>query len=216
MKRILFGARSPLVVDYEETLRRLNTPADFCVSLGDPVRVLSRRSVVHLDDLGDTDGVFWPCAFHPRRRKKLAEIALEHGLKPADAMIDPTAVLARSTRVGAMSFINAGAVIGGASIVGERVLVNRTASVGHHCVLNDGVSLAPGVTLAGNIKIGSGSIVGVGAIIYPDVEIGSGCIISGGSVVRKDVPDGAFVAGNPATVKELDLSRSTLGSDDQE
>ena len=216
MKRVLFGVRSPLVVDYEESLGRLSTPADMGVSLGGQVRLLRRAIAVPVEELGTQVGMFWPCAFHPRRRSELARIAEEHGLTPAEALIDPTAVVARSARIGAMSYVNAAAVIGGATFVGDRVLINRCASVGHHCVLQDGVSLGPGATLAGNIKIGADSIIGVGATVLPDVQIGTNCIVAGGSLVRKDVPDGTFIAGNPAVVKEIDMSRSVLGSDDQE
>lgn len=216
MKKVLFGVRSPLVVDYEETLGRLGTPAEIGVSLGGQVRLLRRGIAVALEDLGRTEGQFWPCAFHPRRRAELARIASEHGLVPAEALIDPTAVIARSARVGAMSYVNAAAVIGGASFVGNRVLINRCASIGHHCVLQDGVSLGPGATLAGNIKVGADTIIGVGATVLPDIQIGANVIIAGGSLVRRDVPDGAFVAGNPGVVKQLDMSRSVLGSDDQE
>lgn len=216
MKRVIFGVRSPLVVDYEETLGRLGTPADIGINLGGQVRLLRRGIAIPLEELGQVEGQFWPCAFHPRRRAELARIASEHGLTPADALIDPTAILARSARLGAMSYVNAGAVIGGATFAGDRVLINRCASVGHHCVLQDGVSLGPGATLAGNIKVGTDTIIGVGATVLPDVEIGANVVVAGGSLVRRNVPDGTFVAGNPAIVKELDMSRSVLGSDDQE
>jgi len=218
MNVFLFGVRSPIVVEYEETLRRLGCEIIAGISVGGPSRMLAKDKIVRLSDLEITgnDAVFYPCAFNPRRRSELAAQAISIGLRPAGALIDPSAVVAASTRLGSMTFVNAGAVIGGASFLGMRVMINRAANIGHHCFIADDVSIAPGVTMAGNIKIGAGSIIGVGATILPDVKIGVRSVVAGGSVVRHDIPDDSFVAGNPAVERAFDISRSSLGNTGQE
>lgn len=189
--------------------------ASVCVN-GAP-RVLDRTKLVDLAAFSAPAGAeFIAAAFAPTRRAELIEQAQELGLAMAAALIDPTAILPRSARIGQCSFINAGVVIGGMSIIGNGVLVNRAASLGHHTVLGDHVSIGPGATLAGNIHVGCGAVIGAGATILPDTRIGAGAIISAGSVVRKHVPDGALVAGNPGVVKAFTPKRSSLNVEDGE
>jgi sugar O-acyltransferase (sialic acid O-acetyltransferase NeuD family) len=214
---ILFGVRSPLVVDVEETLYRLNIAVTAAVSVNGVPRLLDRRRLIDLAEFAVPPGApFIASAFAPARRRALIEQALELGLAMAPALIDPTAILPRSARIGDGSFINAGVVIGALSIIGEGVLVNRAASLGHHTVLGDFVSIGPGTTLAGNIHVGAGAMIGAGSTILPDVRIGANAIVSAGSVVRKHVADGAFVVGNPAVVKPFNVRRSALNFEDGE
>lgn len=208
---ILFGIRSPLIVEVEETLARLEIAVSAAVSVNDVPRMLDRKRIVDLAEFtAPPDGRFIATAFQPQRRGELIEQARALGLVLAPPLIDPTAILPRSARIGDGSFINAGAVIGGATILGEAVLVNRAASIGHHVLLGDRVTIGPGATLAGDIRVGTDSVIGAGAVIQPDVRIGANVIISAGAVVRKHVPDNSLVSGNPAMVKPFKPRASSL------
>lgn len=208
---IIFGVRSPLVADLEETLLRLDIAVTAAVSVNGTPRLLDRSRLVDLADFVPEPGAqFTVCAFAPKRRGELIELALSLGLKKAKAIIDPTAIIPRSLRVGACSYINAGVVIGAMSMIGEGVLVNRAASLGHHTMLGDRVSIGPGATLAGNIHVGEGAVIGAGAVIHPDTRIGAGAVIAAGAVVRKMIPDGALVAGNPAVIKPFRPRASSI------
>lgn len=214
---ILFGARSPLVVDFEETLARCDIAVAAAVSVSGVPRVLDRSRLVELADFVAEPGAeFLAPAFAPMRRAELIAQAISMGLAKAPALVDPTAVLPRSIRIGAGSYINAGVVIGAMSMLGEGVLVNRAASLGHHTVLGDLVSVGPGATLAGNIHVGAGSVIGAGAVILPNVRIGAGSIVSAGAVVRKHVPDGTLVIGNPAEERRFNPRISSLNVEDGE
>lgn len=214
---ILFGARSPLVVDFEETLARRGIALAAVVSVGGVPRVIDRSRLVDLAEFEpQVDAEFLAPAFAPLRRAELIRQAEAQGLKKAAALIDPTAVLPRSIRIGAGSYVNAGVVIGAMSMLGEGVLVNRAASLGHHTVLGDLVSVGPGATLAGNIHVGAGSVIGAGAVVLPNVRIGAGSIVSAGAVVRKHVPDGVLVIGNPAVERRFNPRVSSLNVEDGE
>lgn len=214
---ILFGVRSPLVVDFEESLARLGQTVSAAVSLDGTPRLLDRSKLVELADFdAPQGGKFIAPAFAPIRRGALIAQAEALGLIKAEPLIDPTAVLPRAVRIGAGSFINAGVVIGALSMFGEGVLINRAASLGHHTVLGDLVSVGPGATLAGNIHVGSGSVIGAGAVILPNVRIGEGAIVSAGAVVRKHVPDGVLVIGNPAVERRFNPRLSSLNVEDGE
>ncbi len=214
---IIFGVRSPLVVELEESLARLGIDVTAAVSVNGTPRLIDRSKIVDLADFSAVVGAqFIASAFAPLRRKELISQALALGLVKAAAIVDPTAVLPRSIRIGDGSYINAGVVIGAMTMIGEGVLVNRSVSLGHHTVLGDLVSVGPGATLAGNIHVGTGSVIGAGATILPNVRIGAGAIVSAGSLVRKHVPDGTLVVGNPAVAKPFNPLRSSLNVEDGE
>lgn len=215
---ILFGVKSPLTVDYEETILRAGLELTTAVSVSSDVRLWRRDKLKPLSECGDGQcrGRFIACAFTPSNRRKLCDLAAENGYAAYPALIDPNAVVAQSTRIGPGTFINAGAVVGGLAMIGEHVVINRSASVGHHCFLDDFSSLGPGVNLAGNVWVGSGSTIGAGAVVLPDVRIGDGVVVSAGAVVRRNVRDGAVVAGNPARIVKLSAASTVLGSNTQE
>jgi sugar O-acyltransferase (sialic acid O-acetyltransferase NeuD family) len=211
---VLFGVRSPLVTEYEETCHRSGRVVIAGVSVEGVPRIFDVCVVIDAQDAGARlrGQPFIACAFNPRRRRELVEIANKSGLCLAPALVDPTAIIARSTRIAKGTFVNAGCVIGSVVLIGENVVVNRAASVGHHSMLEDDVSIGPGATLAGNVRVGRGSVVGAGSTVLPDIRIGSDCVVAAGSVVRRDVPDGTFVAGNPAMAKPFDWTRSSLST----
>jgi len=201
-----------LTPDYEETCARLGLAIAGAVQVDDLTpRVLDRGRLVALTALTGEQrrAPFVTCAFNPARRCELARMAEEAGLRPAEALVDPTAVVAGSVKIGEGSFVNASAVIGAAGFLGNHVVVNRAASLGHHVLIGDFVSIGPGVTVAGNIWIGENSMIGAGAILLPGVRVGDGVTVAAGAVVRFDLPDGVLAAGNPAVVKS---SRSRGGA----
>ena len=220
---LLFGCRSPLVVDYEESLLRNGDLHAASVSLGDTPRVLDHSKVVAIESmaastlLSDRDALgFITCAFSSERRRELSAMALSLGLRAAPALVDTTAVLPRSIRLGHGSFINAAAVIGGATLIGSHTLVNRAVSIGHHCMIGDFVSIAPGVTLTSNVKVGDGATIGAGAVVVPNITIGDGAVIGAGSLIRTDIAAGEFWAGNPAKQRELNINQSALNTAGEE
>jgi len=209
---ILFGVRSPLVAEYEETCHRSGRQVVAAVSIEGAPRIVESGVVIEIGDIGEhlRGQHYVACAFNPRRRRELADLAEQTGLIAAPALIDPSAVIARTARIGDGSFVNAGCIIGAVVFVGVNAVLNRAASFGHHSVLADDVSIGPGATLAGNVRVGRGTVIGAGSTILPDIRIGSGCVVAAGSVVRRDVPDNTFVAGNPASARPFDWSRTSL------
>ena len=215
---VLIGTRSSLVVEYEEAAARSKRPIEAAVARHSMVRLLNRSAVVQEAEFSasGTGGRFIPCAFVPEVRRDHAEFAEELGLEPADPLIDPSAILASSTRVGDGTFINTASVLGALTVVGNYVVVNRSASISHHVLLEDYVSIGPGVTLASNVRVGANTIVGTGATVMPNVRIGAGCVIAGGAVMRVNVPDDSLVSGAASTAKPLKGRRKRLFTGDEE
>ena len=214
---IIFGVRSPLVVELEESLDRLGVKPRAAISVSGTPRLINRSLVIRLEDFRvQKEDAFITCAFSPKRRCELVEMAHSFGIQAADAVIDPTAIVPRSFRIGPGSYVNAGVVIGALTYIGDHTLVNRSASIGHHCLIDDLVSVGPGATLAGNINVGKGSVIGAGAVILPNLRIGHDVVIAAGAVVRKNVPNSTLVAGSAAKIKPFMPIQSTLNVEDEE
>lgn len=135
----------------------------------------------------------------PGHRFAVMAEARSLGFRSFPALLDPTAVVARSAQIGEGAVVNAAAVIAGGARLGRSVHVNRGASVGHHNRIEDVATLGPGCVLAGHVTIGRGAFVGAGAVCAPEVTVGSNAVVGAGTVVVRDVPAGTVVVGNPAS-----------------
>jgi sugar O-acyltransferase (sialic acid O-acetyltransferase NeuD family) len=134
----------------------------------------------------------------PGHRLVVEQEARSLGLRSFRPLLDPTAVVAATARIGEGSAVNAGVVVAGGAVLGRFVHVNRSASVGHHDVIADYATLGPGCVLAGHVTVERGAFVGAGAVCAPQVTVGANAVVGAGSVVVRDVQAGAVVAGNPA------------------
>jgi len=200
---LIFGAGGPLTVEVEESCARLGVRVAGVVRNRDGAAyTLDPERVVEVAALPAVlrDVPFICPLFTPANRRIAVAEAERIGLAAAPAVVDPTAVVARSTEIGAGSYVNAGCIVGAAGRLGRFVLVNRAAGLGHHIVVGDFASIGPGVTIAGQVEIGEGAMIGAGAVVGPAVRLGAHCVLAPGAAVRNDVPAGAIAGGNPARV----------------
>lgn len=181
-------------------------------------RLGHRGPVLYVDNLPDgpepprVDPVIDAAAFHPNDaeqgiivpvfppgiRHRLVTDLRAAGATCFPALIDPTAVVARSASIGDGTIVNALAVVASGTDVGAFVSVNRSVSVGHDCTIADFVSFGPGAVLTGHVTVQPGAFVGAGAVTVPGVTIGANAIVGAGAVVTADVAPGTVVVGNPA------------------
>lgn len=200
---VLFGSGSLTIVDVEETCARCGLDVVAIVkNVAVPDHALARGRVVAADDIAPelrSFGYLVPI-FTPGHRLAAQKDAGARGFERAIAIVDPTAVVARSATIGAGTYVNAGVVIGGAARIGTFVFINRSASIGHHVEISDFASIGPGAVVCGAARLGRGAVVAAGAIVLPGVEIGSNSVIAAGAVVGESVPAHCLAAGNPARV----------------
>lgn len=112
--------------------------------------------------------------------------------------IHPSAIIARTSKVGKGVIINAHAVVQPYARVGNFAMIHAGAIVEHDCVVKDFVNLAPRVALAGYVQVGSRTTVYTGSVVAPKVKIGSDSIIGAGSTVLKDIGNKVVAVGSPA------------------
>lgn len=206
---ILYGIGSKYAYEAYETALRVGVRVvAFIDNLGEPAEYPGLAPVLApADCTGEHKryGAFIPLVTPGHRKRVLAQFG-DLGFTAGDALIDPTAILASSTRHGSGFQVNAAVVIGANCRFGDQVLVNRSVSIGHDAIVEDFASFGPGCLLCGDCRIGKGAFIGGGATLAPGVQVGSNAIVGAGSVVVKDVPDNTIVVGNPAQVKRADIA----------
>jgi sugar O-acyltransferase (sialic acid O-acetyltransferase NeuD family) len=112
--------------------------------------------------------------------------------------VHPSAIVARSVRIGEGTVIAAGAVVNPDAVIGRYVIINTGATIDHDCNIGDFCHIAPGANLAGGTCVGEGSLIGIGATVTPYHSIGSWTVVGAGAVVVCNIPDNVVAKGVPA------------------
>jgi acetyltransferase-like isoleucine patch superfamily enzyme len=205
---VIYATGSPIVVDFEESLRRAGIPLRAGVQnlpgdsfLSDPRIGIARDSIP--DDVKVLP--FMVPLFTPGHRQQAVREAQLLGFHLPFSLIDPSVAAPRVLRYESGLYINSGCSLGAASVFGSFVFINRGAAIGHHAKLACYVSIGPGAVIGGQVTIGMGSVIGAGAVVLPKIVIGENSVIGAGTVVTRDVSDRTLVLGNPARVVETGI-----------
>jgi sugar O-acyltransferase (sialic acid O-acetyltransferase NeuD family) len=207
---VLFACRSTYAAEMAEIVWRLGAEVDALVDNmpdGPEVPALGRTMVP--SELTARERAL-PTVIPlttPAYRAMVEQQARALGFTWFPALVDPSAVVARTAVLGEGVSVNALAVIGARSRLGRFALVNRSASVGHDTELHDFTTFGPACVVAAHVVVESGVFVGAGAVLGPKVRIGANAIVGAGAVVMRDVPAFVTVVGNPARV----IRESTTG-----
>lgn len=205
---MIFGVGSPLVVDFEESLRRAGVTVAAAVrNVPGDVWLLDPRPMIDVSDLRP-DLLRLPFLvpfFTPANRQKAAREALATGFTEPAVLADPSVLKPTSMTLGRGVYINVGCVLGAGSTFGDHVLINRGACIGHHVTFDRFASIGPGAVVAGFARLGRGSVVGAGAVVLPKVTIGDNAVVGAGAVLTRDLPDHCLAVGNPARVAQTGI-----------
>src|SRR5215831_3159998 len=114
---VLYAVGSSLLVDVEETCRRLRVT--IAAAIRNVVGAQWLRDSTVLREAVDIDAglLAIPCLvplFNPFNRHQATREAVRRGFSIAPPLVDPTAVVASSTTIGLGAYVNAGVVIGAA------------------------------------------------------------------------------------------------------
>ena len=211
---LVYGCRSRYAAELAEILARLDyTTIRYVDNMPDGPDIPGVSPVVLARDLEQPEphiGVAIP-VFAPGLRKRVVDECVAHGYTQFPAIVDPTAVVATSARLGMGTLVNAVGVVASNTSVGSFVSINRSTSIGHDNVIGDFVSFGPGCVTMGHVEVEPGAFIGGGATVLPGIRIGANAVVGAGSVVRSDVPAHTLAFGNPARVARRTAGYGEVG-----
>lgn len=126
-------------------------------------------------------------------------------------LIDPSANIGDSVRMGDGNIVCAGNVFTVDISIGCFNIINLECTVGHDVQMGNFNTVNPGTNISGNVIIGDLVEMGTGTKIIQDKQIGNGAVIGAGTVIIKDIPCNAVAVGVPAVVKKY-IDRGVLRS----
>lgn len=150
-----------------------------------------------LNKPSDKADSYFICSGDNAFRERVYRLLKERGLEFAN-VIHPSAVIAKSAKIGEGVFIGPNVVLTHHVTVGNAVLINTAATLDHDNVIEDFVNISPGCHLSGRVTIKQGAFLGTAASIIPDVTVHEYAVIGAGTVVIRDVPSRVTAVGVPA------------------
>lgn len=137
-------------------------------------------------------------------RRKLYTEALHLGFQMVN-IIDKTAVLDNTVKMGNGIFVGKNAVINTESEISNGCIINTGAIIEHECFIGKFTHVAPGAVICGDCYIDDDVHIGANTCIKQGIKIEKGVMVGMGSVVINNVLKQMKIFGNPAnTTKRED------------
>lgn len=114
-------------------------------------------------------------------------------------LIHPTAIVARTARLGTGSILCPFSMVSADAIVGDFVTINSYSGVGHDAHVGEYTTMSGHVDLTGRVKCGRSVFFGTGAKVIPDVSIGDSAIIGAGTLIVRSVKAGVTMYAMPSS-----------------
>jgi sugar O-acyltransferase (sialic acid O-acetyltransferase NeuD family) len=147
----------------------------------------------------------------PSTRKMLADKVRGDGYV-LESLIDPTARISPSARLGEGVIIYPNTYISSCADIGDNVLIGIGSGIGHDSIIGHSTVVSTLVSISGNCVIGSGCYIGTESCIKEDTHIGANTIIGMGSCVSRDVGPGMIALGNPAREVRANIDQKVFHS----
>lgn len=113
-------------------------------------------------------------------------------------IIHPTAIVAKTARIGAGSVIFPYSIVSADAEIGAFVNVNSMSSVGHDASIGDFSTLSAHVDITGGVRVGESVFFGTSACVMPRIKIGNRVKIGAGATVMRSIKDDQTVYTLPA------------------
>jgi len=120
-------------------------------------------------------------------------------------IIDRSAVLSSSTKLGRGNIILSNAIMNKNASVHHFCLINSGAILEHDCKMDSFSQLSPGSVVCGNCKIGKGSFIGANTTIIQNKKIGNWSVTGAGSLILENVDPFTLNFGSPSKkIRKID------------
>lgn len=115
-------------------------------------------------------------------------------------IIDRSAIISKSVKIGTGNFVGKLAVINADSVIGNNNIINTKTLVEHECNVGNHTHLSTNSVINGNVVVEDNVFLGSSSVCNGQLKIGKGAIIGSGSVVINDIPPKVTVVGVPAKI----------------
>ncbi|MBS6559183.1 MAG: NeuD/PglB/VioB family sugar acetyltransferase [Clostridiales bacterium] len=132
-------------------------------------------------------------------RKMWFDKIIDKGLNVIN-IIDSSAIISSSARIGIGNFVGKMAVINADAEIGNNNIINTKALIEHECKVGDHNHLSTNSVINGNVIVEDSIFMGSSSVCNGQLKIGHGSVIGSGSVIIEDVPEMVTVVGVPARV----------------
>jgi len=112
--------------------------------------------------------------------------------------IHPSAVVARTARLGRGCVVLPHAMISADAVVEDFVTLNAHTSIGHDSRIGQHSNLSAHVDITGYVQVGEAVFFGSGARVLPKLSVGDNAKVGAGAVVMRSVPANVTVYTAPA------------------
>lgn len=113
-------------------------------------------------------------------------------------IIDKTAYVSPTAKMGIGNFIGKFAVINADSVIGNNNIINTRALIEHECTVGSHTHISTNSVINGNVTVEDGVFFGSCAVCNGQLKIGRNAVIGSGSVVINDIEPCTVNVGVPA------------------
>ena len=132
-------------------------------------------------------------------RKLWFDKIMKQGLNIVN-IIDSSAIISSSVKMGVGNFVGKMAVINADAEIGNNNVINTKALIEHECKIGNHNHLSTNSVINGNVIIEDNVFMGSSSVCNGQLKIKHDAIIGSGSVIIKDVPSKVTMVGIPARV----------------
>ena len=133
----------------------------------------------------------------PAAKLRIAQSLQNRGAKFFN-LIHPTALVARTARLGTGAIICPFSLVSADTVLGDFITINTHSCIGHDSVIGNGTTLSAHVNIPGGVIVGEGVFFGSSAAVLPRLSIGSGATVGAGATVTRKVAADQTVYTMPA------------------
>ena len=138
-------------------------------------------------ELVPTENMLAVAAFNePQSKRAICSELSSKGLQWTN-IIHPSAIIARTAKLGQGLIICPYSMIANCAQVGDHVHLNAHSSIGHDAVVADHASISCYCDITGNVKLGDGVFMGSGARVLPGCSVAAGSVIGAGAIVHRSI-----------------------------